>query len=123
MVLHGVISHLHSVRNSDDLREAYNRNLGKVISFSLKLSQSENIFRKVEQLSKNEKEFSPAQNRAILLYIKNAELSGMKLEGKEKERFNEISNRLSELSTIFSNNVLPPKSLRCHQRVYDGSKF
>lgn len=102
----GVVAHLHSVRNSDALREAYNKVLPSVIQFSLRMSQSEMLFEKLTNLSKQSAELSDAQNRALKLYLKSAKLSGMELKGKEKDRFNEISKELSELSTTFSNNVL-----------------
>ena len=38
--------------------------------------------------------------------LRDAKLSGVALEGKEKERFNEIAERLTKLSTDFTNNVL-----------------
>ena len=102
----GVVAHLHSVRNSDALRDAYNKVLPNVIQFSLRMSQSEKLFEKLTELSKQSASLSDAQNRALKLYLRSAKLSGMELKGKDKERFNEISKELSELSTTFSNNVL-----------------
>ena len=48
----GVVAHLHSVRNSDALRDAYNKVLPNVIQFSLRMSQSEKLFEKLTELSK-----------------------------------------------------------------------
>ena len=48
----------------------------------------------------------PAQQRIVESSIREAELSGVGLEGEAKERFNEIQQALAELSTKFSNNVL-----------------
>ncbi|MFO0212122.1 MAG: M3 family metallopeptidase, partial [Pseudanabaena sp.] len=48
----------------------------------------------------------PAQKRIIEAAIRDAELSGVGLEGEAKEKFNAIQMELAELSTNFSNHVL-----------------
>ena len=48
----------------------------------------------------------PPNRRIVESSIREAELSGVGLEGGAKERFNEIQQALAELSTKFSNNVL-----------------
>jgi oligopeptidase A len=47
-----------------------------------------------------------SQRRAIELAMRAAELSGIALQGKRKERFNELAAKLSALETQFQNNVL-----------------
>ncbi len=104
----GVINHLTSVKNSDALRSAYQEILPKVITFSLRMSQSKPIYQGLKSIqgSKEFASFNEAKKRIIEKKIKSAEQAGVGLEGKEKERFNEIANRLSQLATDFSNNVL-----------------
>ena len=46
------------------------------------------------------------QQRIIDLLIRDAELSGVGLQGQKRERFNEIQQELARLSTAFSNHVL-----------------
>ena len=61
------------------------------------------------QLIKNSAQFaslSQAQQRAIDLAIRDFKLSGVDLNPEDKQRFANISARLSELSSSFSNNVL-----------------
>ncbi|NES85160.1 MAG: M3 family metallopeptidase, partial [Moorea sp. SIO2B7] len=48
----------------------------------------------------------PAQKRILEAAIRDAELSGVGLEGETKERFNQIQLELAELATKFSNNLL-----------------
>jgi oligopeptidase A len=103
-----VINHLVSVKNSEELRKAYQEVLPKVINFSLRMSQSKPIYEGLKKL-KNSPDFeklNDAKKRIIEHKLKSAEQSGVGLEGKTKERFNEIANRLSKLATDFSNNVL-----------------
>ena len=47
-----------------------------------------------------------AQQRIVEAAIRDAEFSGVGLEGEVRERFNAIQMELAELSTKFSNHVL-----------------
>ena len=103
-----VINHLVSVKNSDALRQAHQEVLPKVIGFSLRMSQSKPIYQGLKQLRAS-REFAglnDARKRIVEKKIQAAEHAGVGLEGKNKERFNEIINRKSKLATDFSNNVL-----------------
>jgi oligopeptidase A len=104
----GVINHLTSVKNSDELRKAYQEILPKVIDFSLRMSQSKPLYEGFKTIRQSTEfaGFNDAKKRIVEKKIKAAEQAGVGLEGKAKERFNEIANRMSKLSTDFSNNVL-----------------
>jgi oligopeptidase A len=103
-----IVSHLMGVKNSPELRQAYETIQPEVIKFYNKLSQSKPLYQAFKTLGDRE-EFSnldPAQQRIIESAIRDAQLSGVGLEGEKKERFNQIQLELAELSTKFSNNVL-----------------
>ncbi|MFP4298279.1 MAG: M3 family metallopeptidase [Spirulinaceae cyanobacterium] len=104
----GVVSHLMSVKNSPELREAYESVQPQLVPFANKLSQSKAIYNAYKALADSEEwsNLEPAQKRIVEAAIKDAELSGVGLEGKERDRFNEIQLKLAEISTKFSNNVL-----------------
>ena len=104
----GIVGHLMSVKNSPELREAYETVQPQVVQFINKLSQSKPIYQAFKALQSSEgfKSLEPAQKRIIEASIRDAELSGVGLEGKEKERFNQIKLELAELATKFSNHVL-----------------
>lgn len=104
----GVVNHLTSVKNSDELRTAYQNILPKVISFSLRMSQSKPIYQGLKTLKESAEyaKLNDAKKRIIEKKIKAAEQAGVGLEGEAKERFNEIANRSSQLNTDFSNHVL-----------------
>lgn len=104
----GPVSHLVSVKNSPELREAYQAALPKLVAFGLRMSQSQKIYDSLKNLTESA-EWSKASNTQIRIVekrIKEAELSGLNLTGDKRERFNEISEKLSNLSTQFTNNVL-----------------
>jgi oligopeptidase A len=104
----GVLGHLMGVKNSPKLREAYETVQPQVVQFSNKFSQSQPIYKAFKALHEGNdwSSLEPAQQRIVEAAIRNAELSGIGLEGEKRERFNAIQLELAELSTKFSNNVL-----------------
>lgn len=104
----GVINHLVSVKNSDALRKAHQEVLPKVISFSLRMSQSKPVYEGLKKLQSSPEfaTLSDAKKRIIEKKIKSAEHAGVGLEGEAREKFNENAKRLSQLATDFTNNVL-----------------
>lgn len=104
----GIVGHLMGVKNSPELREAYEKMQPEIVKFYSKLSQSKPLYEAFKELrnSADWDKFEPAQQRIIDSSLKDFELSGVGLEGEAKERFNQIQLELAELSTKFSNNVL-----------------
>jgi len=102
------VGHLLSVANSDPLREAHDAAMPKIVEFSLQLRQSEAIYKKLVALrdSSQWSGFSSAQQRIITRMIQSAEQSGISLTGKDRDRFNEIEQELTQLGTDFSNHLL-----------------
>ena len=104
----GIVSHLMSVQNSAELREAYETMQPKVVEFGNKLSQSKPIYQAFKALRNSDvwDSLDNAQKRIVEAAIKDAELSGVGLEGEKKEQFNAMQLELAQLSTQFSNHVL-----------------
>ena len=104
----GIVGHLMGVKNSPELREAYETMQPEIVKFYSKLSQSKPLYEAFKALrnSADWDKFEPAQQRIIESSLRDFELSGVGLEGETKERFNQIQLELAELSTKFSNNVL-----------------
>ncbi|MBE9062775.1 M3 family metallopeptidase [cf. Phormidesmis sp. LEGE 11477] len=104
----GIIGHLMGVKNSPELRTAYESVQPALVQFSNQLSQSRPIYDALKQLraSAAGKSLAPAQQRIIESALRDAELSGVGLSGERKEKFNQIQQSLAELSTQFSNHVL-----------------
>ncbi len=101
----GPVSHLMGVRNSPELRAAYETVQPEIVDFQLLLGQSRPIFLAMRNLS-GQPGLDAAQRRILereLLLMRHA---GIELEGTRRDRFNEIARELSALATRFSNNVL-----------------
>lgn len=104
----GIVNHLMGVKNSPELREAYETVQPQVVQFINKLGQSQPIYNAFKQLHASDSwhTLESAQQRIVAAAIRDAELSGVGLEGEARERFNAIQMELAELSTKFSNHVL-----------------
>ena len=102
------VGHLLSVANSDPLREAHDAVLSDVVNFGLALRQSETVYRKLLDIRRSAEwmGFSSSRQRIITRMIQSAELSGIALQGAQRERFNVIEQDLSQLGSDFSNNLL-----------------
>ena len=104
----GIVGHLMSVKNSPQLREAYESMQPEIVKFYNKLSQSKPLYEAFKGIKEGAEwdKLEPAQKRIVESSIRDFELSGVGLSGEARERFNQIQLELAELSTKFSNNVL-----------------
>ncbi len=96
------------MKDSEPFRNAVQEVQPEYVSFGLKLSQSQAIFRAFKAIRSSQEwnTLSEAQQRIVEAEIRDAELSGVALVGANKERFNVIQQTLAQLSTNYSNNVL-----------------
>ncbi|WP_027858533.1 oligopeptidase A [Marinobacterium jannaschii] len=102
------VSHMNSVVNSDALRDAYNAALPKLSQYWTELGQNQGLFRAVEKLANGPQyqALNEAQRKVIDNHLRDFRLSGIALPEAQQKRFAGIAQRLSELGTRFSNNVL-----------------
>lgn len=104
----GVISHLNAVNNTAEIRQVYQDVLLVLSDYYTQLGQHQGLYQAYQmvQASPAFTGLNPAQQAAINLAIRDFKLTGVALEGAAKTRYGEISARLSELSSTFSNHVL-----------------
>lgn len=102
------VSHLNSVMNSEAMRKAYTEAVALLTKYGTEMSQHQGLFSAYKQLaaSDNFAQLDQAQQTAINNALRDFRLGGVALDEKKQQRFGEIQQRLSELSTQFSNNVL-----------------
>lgn len=102
------VSHMNSVMNSEALREAYESCLPLLSEYGTWVGQHKGLFDAYKSI-KDSSEFnalSQAQKKTITDSLRDFELSGIGLPADEQHRYGEISKRMSELGSQFSNNVL-----------------
>lgn len=102
------VSHLNSVKNSPELREAYEACLPLLSQYSTWVGQHKPLYNAYKQLkdSKHFENLSKAQKKVINNALRDFELSGIGLADDKQKRYGEIVAKLSELSSQYSNNVL-----------------
>ena len=102
------VSHLNSVCNSDELREAYNACLPKLSAYSTEVGQNKSL-QQAYQAIKDSPDFSKlntAQQKTINNALRDFHLAGVDLSDDKKQRYGEIKSRLSDLSSKYGENVL-----------------
>ncbi|REJ56429.1 MAG: M3 family peptidase [Microcystis aeruginosa DA14] len=104
----GIIGHLMGVKNSPELRQAYESVQPQVVEFISRLSQSKPIYEAFLSLRQGESwgQLDEAQQRIVEASLRDAQLAGVGLVGEKKDRFNAIQLELAEITTKFSNNLL-----------------
>ncbi len=104
----GIIGHLMGVKNSPELRQAYETVQPQVVEFISRLSQSKPIYEAFLSLRQGESwgQLDEAQQRIVEASLRDAQLAGVGLVGEKKDRFNAIQLELAEITTKFSNNLL-----------------
>lgn len=100
----GMVSHLNSVKNSDELREVYNACLPKLSEYGTEMGQHRELYEAYGQVDLSG--LREDQKRALQNALLDFRLSGVALEGEARVRSGEIKKRLSELSAKFGENVL-----------------
>ncbi len=104
----GPVGHLNAVMNSPGLRAAYNETLPVITQYYAELGQNLALFEKFKAL-KDSPEFeslSGARRKIIENELRDFRLGGAELPDEKKARLLEIQERLSELSSRFSDNLL-----------------
>ena len=104
----GIVGHLMGVKNSPELREAYEAVQPKVVELSTRFGQSKPLYLAFKALKEGDAwaQLDEAQQRIMDSALLQTELAGVGLEGEPQQRFNAIQMELAKLSTDFSNHVL-----------------
>ncbi|ACO75901.1 M3 family metallopeptidase [Laribacter hongkongensis] len=104
----GPVSHLNSVVNTPELREAYNSNLPKISAFFTELGQNLALFEKYKALvaSPAYAQLSAPQQKVLQNELRDFRLSGAELPDSDKPRFTDIQLQLADLDARFEQNLL-----------------
>jgi oligopeptidase A len=103
-----VLSNLNATCNTPELRETYNALLPELSRYYTAQGQNKALYdayAAIEQ-SAGYADLSPARQEAVRLALRDFKLSGVALEGAAKTRYAAITERLSQLSSHFSDHLL-----------------
>ena len=102
------VSHLHGVKDSPELREAYSQALEKLTEHGTELGQNRALYEAVKAV--REAPGFDALDRARRAVVEDSlrgfRLSGVALEEPARSRFKDIQNQLSKVETEFEEAVL-----------------
>ena len=101
------IGHLNAVANSEAMREAYNACVPLLTAYSAELGQNEALYAAYAHVQRTEgASLDPAQRKLLENSLRDFRLAGVDLPPDRKQRYREVMQRLAQLATKFSENVL-----------------
>ncbi len=102
------IRHMNSVKSSDSLREAYEQCLPLLSEYATELGHNRRLYKAIKHIAESKEfaELDTAQQKTIDDSLKHFRLGGVGLEGRERQRYQELQKDLSALQSSFENNLL-----------------
>jgi oligopeptidase A len=102
------VGHMNAVVNSDALRETYNECLPLLSEYGTEMGQHEGLYRAFRQIADGDEytRLDTAQKKVIDNALRDFRLSGIELDQDARNRYKEILQKLSQLSSQYSDNVL-----------------
>ena len=102
------VSHMNSVVNSDELREAYNACLPKLSDYATEMGQHEGLYQAFKQIADGDdyEALDTAQKKIIDNAMRDFRLSGIDLPKDKQARYKGIMQEQSGLTSKFGENVL-----------------
>jgi len=102
------ISHTNSVVNTDEMRDAYNACLPKLSEYSTEMGQNKALFNAYQYIANSDAypSLKQAQQKIITNALRDFRLSGIDLSEQKQQRYKEISQELSRLSSKYEENLL-----------------
>jgi oligopeptidase A len=103
-----IAGHLNAVINTPELRDAYNKMLGPISEFSTWVGLHEGLYRQYQRLHQaaDFQTWPQARRRVVELALRDFKLSGVELQGQARADYAANSDRQSQVSQKFSENVL-----------------
>ncbi len=104
----GPVGHLDAVKNNDAWHEAYVSGLEKITDYSSQLGQNLGLFKKFEILAASTEfdALTQSQKKVITNALRDFKLAGIDLPEKQQQEYKAISQKLSQLGSQFSKNLL-----------------
>lgn len=102
------VGHLNMVMNNDALREAHDACLPVLSDFHTEIGQNQTLYQAIQSIrdSSDFDNLSSAQQKLIDDTLRDFKLSGVALDDDKKARYKDIAQRLSTITSEYSNNLL-----------------
>ncbi|MGJ8638906.1 MAG: M3 family metallopeptidase [Opitutaceae bacterium] len=104
----GLVSHLDSVNNSPELRDAQNKMLPKVSTFYSSIPLNEALWNTLKAFGESDaaQKLTPTKQRYLQETLADFREQGADLPPEEKKRAGELQSRLAEVTQKYSENCL-----------------
>jgi oligopeptidase A len=114
------VGHMNAVVNSDALRETYNDCLPVLSEYGTEMGQHEGLYKAFRQIAEGDEyaRLDTAQKKVIDNALRDFRLSGIELGQDARNRYKEILQKLSQLSSQYSDNVLDATNA-WHKQISD----
>ena len=102
------VSHLNSVKNSDELRQAYQQGISLLTEFHSQVGHNLRLYGQYEKVAASDEftQLTQAQQKVVTNALRDFRLSGAQLNDSDKEKLQTIDLELADLSNDFEKNVL-----------------
>jgi oligopeptidase A len=100
------INHLHAVKQTPKLRDAYNQCLPLLSAYSSELGQNNSLYQAIKILANSNYHFDYAQEKCLHNELRDFHLTGVDLPKQKQKRYRDIQTKLSQLSNQFEENLL-----------------
>ncbi|GBF31062.1 oligopeptidase A [bacterium MnTg04] len=100
------VSHVNSVVNTPELRQAYNQCLPLLSDFFTGLGQDQLLYRAYCKTEQDDEDLSAEQRQVLRLAIQDFRLGGVGLERDKQRLFAENASKLATLQSKFEENLL-----------------
>ncbi|AFP85229.1 oligopeptidase A [secondary endosymbiont of Ctenarytaina eucalypti] len=102
------VSHLNAVKNSEELRIAYDQSLTLLSAYSTWVGQHAGLYQAYRKLraGKYYAQLTLAKKKVVDNTLRDFELSGIGLSEEKQKRFGDILACLAKLGSAYSNNVM-----------------
>jgi len=117
------IHHLNSVINSPALRKSHQACLPKLSEYATALSHNQTYYQAVKSMvdSPDYEALNTAQKKVIEHQLRDFKLAGVALPTKQKQKFAELSKKLSQLTSKFEENILD--ATQAWTKCFDDKKL
>ena len=104
----GPVGHLHSVADSEALREAYNAGLRLLSDYSSEISHNRGLYDAYKAIKEGREyqHLTPAQRKTVDNELRDFHLGGVDLPPEQQAHYKEITQQLSALGAKFAQNLL-----------------
>lgn len=112
-----LISHLHLVKDSPELRQVYDACQPHLTAYGTRLGHHVGLYQATQALQQSEdaKTWLQAQSKIVENELRDFRLAGVALSAEDKHTMEELAQSLAKASTAFSNNVLDATQSWCAQ--------